>query len=147
MFRLRRVKILDMIEVNDEDRIKAEIYFNEQQQLLNQPQIYYNGIVQTAPQMISSNSNGPIQLDHQLYSITQSPRLKPITIVDKQLISNVQNANNANPKFRGQNNNNINNGVNTNNINNNVNNANNSSNLNKIDKMSKEMSSRYRNQY
>ena len=110
-----------MIEVNDEDRIKAEIYFNEQQQLLNQPQIYYNGMVQTAPQLVSATNNGPIQLDHQLYAITQSPRLKPITIVDKQLITNAQNVNNTNPKFRN--------------------------NKNGLEKMNKEINSRYRNQY
>lgn len=114
-----------MVEVNDEDRIKAEIYFNEQQQLLNQPQIYYNGMVQTAPQLVSTANNGPMQLDHQLYAIAQSPRLKPITIVDKQLISNAQNVNNTNnPKFR-----------------------NNTNNKNGLDKMNKEINSRYRNQF
>ena len=95
------------MEVNDEDRIRAEIYFAEQQQLLQQPQMYYSngGLIQTNMQP-TSNNNGFVgggsnfvgvgagapnqiqnslntvnlsQLDHpQFLGMSQSPRLKPI---------------------------------------------------------------------
>ena len=80
-----------MVEVNDEDRIKAEMYFNEQQQLQNQ-QGYYGPINTSGPQIIATTAAGTIQLDHQLFAMAQSPRLKPITIVDKQVIANTQQA-------------------------------------------------------
>lgn len=93
-----------MVEVNEEDKIKAEIYFNEQQQILNQPQIYYNSMFTQPPQPegqgIRNNSNMNQQLsqnEHQhLHAMSQSPRLKPITIIDKQLVNNQQGFNNAN---------------------------------------------------
>ena len=83
-----------MVEVNDEDKIKAEIYFNEQQQILNQPQIYYNGMF-TQPVQAESQNIRPSQPvsqpsssdHHNLHSMSQSPRLKPITIIDKQMNS------------------------------------------------------------
>ena len=99
VYRLKRIKVLDMSEVNDEDRMKADIYFSEQAQMQQQPQMYYNGIIQTAPQIIANQmSNGVSinQLDHQFLSLSQSPRLRPINtinIVDKQLITNPQTLN------------------------------------------------------
>lgn len=100
-----------MVEVNEEDKIKAEIYFNEQQQILNQPQIYYNGIftqpVQQENQNQRNSSNNQQVADHHnLHSMSQSPRLKPITIVDKQYGSNQSNFNNpsnANSKMKSKN--------------------------------------------
>ena len=84
-----------MMEINDEDKIKAEIYFSEQAQLQQQPQMYYNGIIQTAPQIIANQGAGVSinQLDHQFLSLSQSPRLRSLnslSIVDKQLITNPQ---------------------------------------------------------
>lgn len=92
IYRVRRLKILDLMEVIDEDRIRAEIYFAEQQQMMQQPQMYYNGMMQQAPpqpsQLMSNMNQNPAslntvninQLDHpQFFSLNQqSPRLKPI---------------------------------------------------------------------
>ena len=96
--------MLDMVEVNEEDKMKAEIYFNEQQQILNQPQIYYNGMFQqavttqlTESQIRTVSNNLPMQAtEHQIHSMSQSPKLKPITIIDKQLITNQQILGNQN---------------------------------------------------
>jgi hypothetical protein len=96
VYRLKRIKVLDMSEINDEDKIKAEIYFSEQAQLQQQPQMYYNGIIQTAPQIIASSQGAGVsinQLDHQFLSLSQSPRLRSLNSlnsVDKQLITNPQ---------------------------------------------------------
>lgn len=78
-----------MIEVNDDDRAKAELFFSEQyQQQLQQmqPQIIFN----TAPnyntqatQLITTlNAN---QIEAQFMN---SPRLKPILFMDKVLTNN-----------------------------------------------------------
>lgn len=97
VYKIKRLRILDMLEINEDDRIKAEIYFCEQQQL-QQPQIYYNGVAQTTPQIIATQMQNPSsinQLEHQFISLSQSPRLKPITLLDKQMITNPQVANNS----------------------------------------------------
>ena len=93
-----------MVEVNEEDKIKAEIYFNEQQQIHNQPQIYYNGMFTQAPTtepQVNQRTNANQQVtqmaqNEHMHAMSQSPRLKPITIIDKQLVSNQQGFNNAN---------------------------------------------------
>jgi hypothetical protein len=95
---MKRMKILDLIEVNNEDQLRAEIYFNEQQQLMQQPQVYYSG-VQTGPQLLAQNqpqisTMNINQLDHnQFLGLSQSPRLKPISnypqISNPQLLSNI----------------------------------------------------------
>jgi hypothetical protein len=101
-----------MVEVNEEDKIKAEIYFNEQQQILNQPQIYYNGIFTQPVQPEGSgqginnrSTNAPAATEYHnsnnsnnMHSMSQSPRLKPITIIDKQYGSNQSNFNNPNSR-------------------------------------------------
>jgi hypothetical protein len=116
---MKRMKILDLIEINNEDQLRAEIYFNEQQQLMNQPQVYYSG-VQTGPQLLTQNQSqintmNINQLDHnQFLGLTQSPRLKPINnyqqIPNPQLLSNINqnmtgviNLNNVNNKINKQN--------------------------------------------
>ena len=123
VYRLKRIKILDMSEVNDEDRIKAEIYFSEQAQLQQQPQMYYNGIIQTAPQIIANQVPGVSinQLDHQFMSLSQSPRLRSLNalnIVDKQLITNPQTLTSGSKKLK-----------------------------NPYEKINKDFQTRYRNQY
>jgi hypothetical protein len=104
------MRVLDMSEVTDEDRLKAEIYFNEQLQLQQQnqpmyPPMFYTGMVQVQQQlngMMQNGANFPQQqqqqqqsqqqsvnqIEHQLLVLSQSPRLKPIPIIDKQLMAN-----------------------------------------------------------
>jgi hypothetical protein len=99
------MRVLDMSEVTDEDRLKAEIYFNEQLQLQQQnqpmyPPMFYTGMAQVQQQLNGMMQNGQQQqqqqvqqpsvnqIEHQLLVLSQSPRLKPIPIIDKQLISN-----------------------------------------------------------
>lgn len=99
VFKIKRLKILDMVEINEDDRLKAEIYFCEQQQLQQQPQIYFNGLVQNAPQVVSNqiqNQAAMTQIENQLLNLSQSPRLKPITLLEKQFVTNPQILNNAN---------------------------------------------------
>lgn len=100
---MRRVRVLDLSEITDEDRLKAEIYFTEQmQQQQLQQQIYFNGgIIQTTtnPQIIATQIPGMVsinQLDTAQYFATHqnssSPRLKPIApTLDKQSINNNNN--------------------------------------------------------
>ncbi|CAF0870863.1 unnamed protein product, partial [Brachionus calyciflorus] len=107
VFKIKRLKILDMIEVSEDDRIKAEIYFCEQQQLQQQPQIYFNGLVQTTPQVIATqiqNQSTLNQLENQFMALSQSPRLKPITLLEKQYVTNPQilNNNTSNKKMKNQ---------------------------------------------
>ena len=78
-----------MLEINEEDRMKAELYFNEQQAIQNQQQGHY-GPISTGQQLLTNTAAGTIQLDHQLFTMSQSPRLKPINIIDKQIITNPQ---------------------------------------------------------
>lgn len=115
-YKLKRVRVLDMTDITDEDRIKAEIYFAEQQQLQQQAQMYYNGMMPSVQQIVS-NPMAYNQIDtHALYN--QSPRLKPI--VDKHILLNNQGASNSG-------------------------NANKKYNKNSYDKVSKDFPARYKN--
>jgi hypothetical protein len=119
---MKRMKILDLIEVNQEDQIRAEIYFNEQQQLMQQPQVYYSGMVQVPGAQLLAAPNQPQmnmnQLDHtQFLGLSQSPRLKPIVnnanfppMSNTQLLANINqnmpgvvNINNVNNRVNKQN--------------------------------------------
>ncbi len=103
------MRVLDMSEVTDEDRLKAEIYFNEQLQLQQQnqpmyPPMFYTGMAQVQQQLNGMMQNANLQqqqqlqqvqqqpsvnqIEHQLLVLSQSPRLKPIPIIDKQLMAN-----------------------------------------------------------
>jgi hypothetical protein len=113
-----------MIEVNEDDRAKAELFFSEQyQQQLQQmqPQIIFNttpAYATQAAQLITSFNT--TQLESQFMN---SPRLKPILFMDKvlsnnfvsnNLLGNINNfqANNAGVKpknSQNSNNSNINN--------------------------------------
>lgn len=94
------MRIIDLTDVTDEDRLKSDIYFTEQiQQQQLQQQLYFNGsLIQTAPVMpstqlintqpiMSTNMVSINQLDAPFWSQqnTASPRLKPIGIADKYL--------------------------------------------------------------
>ena len=99
VFKIKKLKILDMIEINEDDKLKADIYFCEQQQLQQQPQIYFNGLVHNPPQLASNQMHSQAaitQLENQLLNLSQSPRLKPITLLEKQFVTNPQILNNAN---------------------------------------------------
>jgi hypothetical protein len=109
VYRLKKMRVLDMSEVTDEDRLKAEIYFNEQLQLQQQnqpmyPPMFYTGMAQVQQQLNGMMQNANLQqqqqlqqvqqqpsvnqIEHQLLVLSQSPRLKPIPIIDKQLMAN-----------------------------------------------------------
>lgn len=111
-----------MIDVTEEDRFKAELYFAEQlQQQQLQQQLYYNGgIAQTAPVVTTSqfggNNSGAVpqilaantvsfnQLDAPYWNqqTSASPRLKPIVLADGKFLtsggSNTSSSSNANKK-------------------------------------------------
>jgi hypothetical protein len=94
-----------MCEVTEEDRLKAEIYFNEQLQMQQQqqpiyPPMFYTGMVQVQSQLMpnapmlqlqqqSQQQQAQVQaVEHQLLVLSQSPRLKPIQIMEKTLLNN-----------------------------------------------------------
>jgi hypothetical protein len=86
--RLPRLKVLDMVEINDDDRSKAEIYFSEQyQQQLQQPQpqINFNTIPTNVQTQLPPPTMNIAQLDHQF--VAASPRLKPVLFMDKLITS------------------------------------------------------------
>ena len=116
------MRILDLVDVTDEDRIKAEMYFAEQmQQQQLQQQLYFNGGViqiapgggstsQTQPQLVQMSSQ-PMQqqytasnvvsvnhLDVPAYfqTLSSSPRLKPISLGESKYLSSGSQANNPN---------------------------------------------------
>lgn len=150
-----------MVEISDDDRAKAELFFSEQyQQQLQQmqPQIIFNTIsgYQASQAQLISNIN-PVQLDHQYIS---SPRLKPIMFMDKMLSNNniINNTNNANVNLTNMNTTVINNlTLNANGASLNGNNNNNGKfkskttinnvTLNNYEKITKEIQAKQRNQY
>lgn len=90
---LSHLKFLKELKKFDED-LNAQ---QQQQQQQYQQQIYYNGILQTTPQIIATQmvpGGGLVAMnnhfDNQFLNINQSPRLKPITILDKHMLTNPQ---------------------------------------------------------
>ena len=133
-----------MIEVNDDDRAKAELFFSEQyQQQIQQmqPQIIFNTApsysTQAAQLITSLNTN---QLESQFMN---SPRLKPILFMDKVLSNNFVSNNLLNNINNFQSNTVIK-PKNTQNSNNSNNKGGNNGNY---DKMSKESQAKNRNQF
>ena len=144
--RLPRLKILDMIEVSEDDRAKAELFFSEQyQQQLQQmqPQIIFNtssNYTQQTAQLLTNLNQS--QVDSQYIG---SPRLKPILFMDKIYANNLLGST-AIP------NTNTNLTVNMNSFQNNANNKINKTkppNINNInyEKLAREMQPKHKNQF
>jgi hypothetical protein len=139
--RLPRLKILDLIEISEDDRAKSEIFFSEQyQQQLQQmqPQIIFNTTSNYTTQAQLITSYNQTQIDSNQF--IQSPRLKPILFMDK-MISNNFGSNFGSNATSGNTNTN-----NNNNLQNNSSKSKTKPNLN-YEKLAKEFQSKHRSQF
>ncbi len=53
---MKKLKFLDLIEINDEEKLRAEIYYYEQQQMLQQPSPFYSNGVNSATVGVTANN-------------------------------------------------------------------------------------------